>query len=788
MPTFGKSSHSSEDLEIVKGTVLWNLNPSEIARRINVNEFASLSGAKGVYVQEGVIAVLMIDGREVTRLTSGVYYFKTGIERFGDTLRHIWRFFTGKKENGSANDDELRSGRLGSELQNLGKSSLVDVVLFAEDAIPVVFGIKPTEEGHVFEPFNIHTKLEDVKVAVSMHMEISDFASFRKNYLTKRPFYRIADLQIALMEPIRNLLQEFLAYENVEGSVLRPEVKERLRRGLTEKLNTILYGISVRQVIDLTIDSADFARFRELEHKLYCSNRELEYLIRTNDFKNRLASEENSQKVREARSEEDLRYALMQLNKDALLHDDEMEAFCQLLANQKAIREAQTDEDREKALQEIKKSTLIREDEFEDLQYELKKHHDSRVEFDLILHWQSMRRTETERISAEKDIALLTADSHKAIEQAQFELQKQQQGHMHDIDRGQANFNIEMNDLARGEQKKDDDYADHRRDEEHKRDIAEDRDWTDNVDYEENLEIERLRKKQEMALAAMEKLRELDRADKAQDYAHDETMAQMEHDTRRVLAEFQKDMSASQIAALGIKDLSPEAQVALAAALGSDKELEYLKKSSDERAAMLKDLIEYTRGIEKENREQQQDTLDKMMKAMLEAMRTNAGIVSGAVAGQRASVEGTLNVVRDIATHRQDEVDSDKREAKADARHAQERLDHTQDTALHYTTKFASTEATAESLKGKDPAEAAPIAFILSTMDNTTASLADVLQLINLGQIDPDTELSVNGELVKAYDCKVLRGVLNKLYSVQCPNCGATGLKGHLCPECNKQL
>jgi hypothetical protein len=787
MPTFGKNSFSSDDLEIVKGTVLWNLNPGEIARRINVNEFASLSGAKGVYVQEGVVAVLMIDGREVTRLTSGVYYFKTGIERFGDTLRHIWRFFTGKKENGSANDDELRRGRLGSELQNLGKSSLVDVVLFAEGAIPVVFGIKASEGGHEFEPFSIRTKLEDVKVAVSMHMQISDFAAFRKNYLTKRPFYRIADLQSALMEPIRNLLMEFLAYENVEGSVLRPELKERLRRGLTEKLNTILYGISVRQVIDLSIDSADFARFRELEHKLYCSNKELEYLIRTNDFKNRLASEENSQKVREARSEEDLRYALMQLNKDALLHDDEMEAFCQLLANQKAIREAQTDEDREKALQEIQKSKLIREDEFEDLQYELKKHHDDRVEFDLIIHWQSLRRTEAERISAEKDIALLTAESQKAIEQAQFELQKQQQGHMHDIERDQAQFNVEMNDLARGEQKKDDDYSDHRRDEDHRRDIAEDRDWTENVDYEENLEIERIRKKQQMALDALAKLRAEDRADKAQDYAHDETMAQMENETKRVLAEYQKGMSASQIAALGIKDLSPQAQVALATALGSDKEMEYMQKSSAEREAMLKDLIEYTRGIEKENRAQQQDTLDKMMSAMIEAMRTNAGIVSGAVAGQRASVESTLSAVKDIATHRQDEVNSDKREAKADARHAQERLDHTQDTALHYTTKFASTEATADALKGKAPAEVAPMVFVLTTMGNATVSLADVLKLIECGQVTPDTEVSINGEVVKAYDCAVLHGLLDEKYTVEC-SCGGIGLKGHTCPDCGKIL
>ena len=177
-----------------------------------------------------------------------------------------------------------------------------------------------------------------------------------------------------------------------------------------------------------------------------------------------------------------------------------------------------------------------------------------------------------------------------------------------------------------------------------------------------------------------------------------------------------------------------------------------------------------------------------MLAFMQEVLKTNASLVSGAVAGQHAAVESTLNTVKDIATHRQDEVDSDKREAKADARHAQERLDHTQDTALHYTTKFASTEATAEALKGKDPSEVAPIVFILTTMDNASASLADVLQLINDGEIGPDTELSVNGQIVKAYDCKVLRGRLNKLYSVECPNCGEVGLKGHLCPECHTQL
>ena len=788
MPISEKKRSSNQGLEIVKGTVMWSLNPGEIAQRINVNEFDSLSEAKGVYVQEGIVAVLMIDGQIAAQLSSGVYYFQTGFERFGEALRNIWRFFTGKKQNGSANDDELRRGRLGSYLQNLGKSSLVDVILVTEGVIPIVFGIEANESGFIFQPFTIKTKLENVDVALSMHMEISEFSAFRKNYLTPKPFLRIADLQMLLVEPIRNYLQEVLAYETVESSVLSPALKERIRRRLSDKLNTILYGISVRQIIDISIDSNDFERFRELEHKLYCSNKELEYLIRTNDFKNRLASEENCQKIREARSEEDLRYALQQLNKDALLHDDEMEAFCQLLANQKAIREAQTDEDREKALQEIKKSTLIREDEFEDLQYELKKHHDDRTEVDLILHWQRFRRTEKERISAKKDIALLTADSQKAIEQAEFEIAKQQQVHKHELGREEIAFEVERNDVVRGERKKDDDYGDHRRDEDHRRDISEDRDWTDNVDYEENLEIERLRKEQGIALDAMARMRAEDRADKAQTIAHSKKMAQMEHETQRILIDAQKGMSAEQIAVMNIDGLSEAAQIALATTLSSSKEGEYLKMVTEEKVAMMKELVEQSRGIEKESREQQERTLNKMMAFMTEAMKTNASVVTRAVAGQRESVENTLNTVKDIATHRQDEVDSDRREARNDARHAQSRLDHPQDTALHYTTKFASTESVADALKGKEEIGSIILTYKIMSMGDMCFGLSDIYTMMQHGQVGPDTELMINGQIFKAYDRPELKGRLDEIFSVVCPNCGATGLKGHLCPECKKQL
>lgn len=685
------------DLTLVKGVILWNLNPGEIARRIKPDEFDVLSGAKGVYVQEGVKAVLMIDGRPIMTISSGVYYFDTAVERLGGVFRHIWRFFTGRKHGGFDVEDKIRCDRLGSELQNLGKNPQVEVILVAEGIIPVVFG----------QPFIIQAKREDLRIALSLQMEIDDFVSFRKNHITTRKFYGIEDLKNAIAGPIYNYLSESLAYETIDSTVLSPNLKERLCKGLIEKIESVVYGMRVRQIVDIASSSEDFNRLRELERKLYYSNKELEYLIRTNDFKNRLALEENSQKIRQARNEEDLRYELQKLNKDSLLHDDQMEEFCQLLANQKAIREAKTDEEREKALQNIQNSKLIREDEFEDLQYSLKHKHDSRVEEDLIFHWQSFRRTERERIISERDTAILNAESNQAVEQAEFNAAKQKLGHEQELGLSQAGYTVEINDIGRKEQEKDVVSKMNIRDAVNKQNIKETKDQIDIDDYGKQKHIEQVNKIREGALAARARLNEEKRKDRAQEYeenekvrAHEEKMEGIAHETHRILIEAQKNMSATQIAALGLEKMTPEAQIALAGTLSSVNENEILKKTTDERVSMMKELIEQSRNIDKESREQQERTLNKMMDFLGDVLKTNASVVNGAVGGQNTSSEHTLNILKDIATHQQDRAERDKQEAKEDARYAQSRQDHAQDTALHYTTKFASTEATADAIKG----------------------------------------------------------------------------------------
>ena len=785
MAPFTTTKHAP-DLEMVKNTVLWNLNPGEVARRINVSEFANMTNARGVYVQEGVIAVLMIDGRIVTQLSSGVYYFPTYVERFGETVRHIWRFFAGKKENGGTNEDEIRKGRLGSELQNLGQRALIDVVLMTEGVIPIVLGIEISNGITDFTPFVIQTNLADINVAVSMNLEISDFYKFRVNYLTKNTSCRVHDLQTALNNPIRNTIQETLAYENIEAAIFPPEIKERLKRNIISKANSVLFGVQVAQIIDITLNSEDFNRFREIEHKLYCSKKELEYLIRTNDFKNRLQDEENAQIIKEAKSEEELRYALNKLNKDKLLHDDEVEAFCQLLASQKAIRTAQTDADIEKALLGIKKSSLIAQDDFEALESELRVNKHKRDEVEEIFRWQSLTRTESERISAQKDVSIRAAHANKEIEQAVFERDEQEQGHRQTLEIKEAQHISDIGDICRAERRKEDDYINEQRVKRHKTDLQIDTERLNYDDDKERRRIERARIAGNDAIDLLSRIKEEERKDTDQVYKREETLKKIDLEAQISLAEIKRGMSAEQLAASNLENLSEAGQVALAEAISSHKELDWLKTSTEERIKIIQDFSERIAANDREHRQMQEKIMDKMMDFASRAIETNASLVSGAVQNQRETTNQILSTVKDVSTHRLEEVEGDKREYKEQAHHAQNRLDHTQDTALHYTTSRAKSEVAADAIKNSDQSSMTDIIRynIVAYGAGFFTSLADILAMINNGDITPDTELNVNGHKCNAYQRDELRSALDRKYGAQCPKCGADGLMGYTCPEC----
>lgn len=84
-------------------------------------------------------------------------------------------------------------------------------------------------------------------------------------------------------------------------------------------------------VLNITDNNADFERFRQVERELYNTERELDFMHRTGEFRNRMETEANTQQIASAQTAEQLRHALAGVNKDQLLHDDELEEFVLLL-------------------------------------------------------------------------------------------------------------------------------------------------------------------------------------------------------------------------------------------------------------------------------------------------------------------------------------------------------------------------------------------------------------------------------------------------------------------------
>ena len=130
-------------------------------------------------------------------------------------------------------------------------------------------------------------------------------------------------------------------------------------------------GLSLLKIVEVTVVSDDLERFRALNQELYLTQREMEYLQRTNDFKNRLTDIENQQIIYQSRSDLDLNKSLQEINKDKILSEDELDKFYMLLSRERKIRDAKNEDEIEAALHDIEKTGLMRDEDLERLKYQI---------------------------------------------------------------------------------------------------------------------------------------------------------------------------------------------------------------------------------------------------------------------------------------------------------------------------------------------------------------------------------------------------------------------------------
>ena len=728
-----RNQEAIDGVDVVRGRAIWSIQPGQIARKISERELEEIEKLKGVIVQEGCQAIIFANGELVATLSAGAYQFfksveeekaaiKAAIEKaekeldekerkareqrrqqeptfrelgvvgeIGRAGRWVGRLIFGEKKDEKKEKIERRKLDYARILSQATQSPILSVYIVSERHITLTFAGSTESDGHLaFMPYKIPTKIVDVNIGVSLQLRINDIHQFATNYLADKNIATTMQFEQMLAPSIENTLRQMLRNLDYEASGLPEPVLNNLKIRIQQTINEQLFGIQCERVLQITDSSADFERFRAVERELYCSEQELGFLQRTGEFRNRLAQETNKQTIDKATSEEELRYALQQLNRDQLLHDDEMEQFVLLLNAQKRLREAKSQEEEYEALIDIKKSRLVKDDELAALE-------------DALAHNKIERDSITEIMRIQHQQSVDDARLH-----AQWALDDQKQDHdweREDLQR-RRNWGIEDEERERewmheeqeynrkwGRTQQEDEYLwqKHVREEDYEwqnQERQREAEWQQRQREEqmrreqEQLEFDRQRqskfddidildRKASIAQRNMQAMKEAELRELQEQNRSTETIHSMD-----VNAEMNRDnnfanMSAEQIRAAQLSHLDKDAQVAMANAYSKDGENALLQKQQQEQ----KELYEKMMQMQQANGSQSQEMMLKMAQMMQQGM---VGI------GQQQQA---------FQQQRFDDQRQRADEYRQDAHRQQDRMDHTLDQSLNYTTRAHQTDS-----------------------------------------------------------------------------------------------
>lgn len=385
------------EMDNVDNHIMWNIQPGQVARLIPEKEFSQYSDAAGLIINEGARVLIRINADDMTMMSSGIYKFpRTEAAAQGSRgfLNNMFRASNKEKEEPVPPTVDTCS-----------------ILLVRDGDFPVIFG-SAASTPEEFVPMTVPAKNLDINIGVSAMLRISSMQVFSARYMVDRTSMTTADLVKLLAPKVEKVLREVLAdvYVSETGltDVVKTEISDRLK-ALTPELG----GVSISTVEEIRVGSEELDRFRALNSELYLTGRELEYLERTNEFKNRLSAVQNAQQINEARSELALLRSLQEVNKDKLLAEDELDKFYTVLSREKRIREAQNEEQIAAALADIERTGLIRNEDLNALKDDIR--------------MNEHRRGHTFRMMQKKDeleLASLTREYEKRVRDEDYEFEK----------------------------------------------------------------------------------------------------------------------------------------------------------------------------------------------------------------------------------------------------------------------------------------------------------------------------------------------------------------------------
>ncbi len=413
----------TSDISNVNGRICWNIQPGQVARVIDEAEMNSYGQLKGIIIQEGTRAYIRSNGRTIASISGGSYDLTPApgqvVNEIRESVSSGWNYIINLfKRDKEPMKPDVHKEQQDLILKNARSNASFSVVIVLEKAFPLLIGRKRAdlEDYKEILPMRISTQYLDVELILNAYFKISDHEKFILHYLTDRKSLNTTMIVHEISGAMRRDVQDSLYDKDLQSRHVPAELHALIKNNINEIAADTFFGISLVRIVEISLDNKDLDRFRALSAEMYLSEKELDYLKRTNDFKNRMADVVNGQRIHEARTELDLQRALDAINNDNLLHQDELERFKHVLANERRVHDATSDAERDAALNELYKSELLRKEDVDVLKMQIETNAETRN------HALQMMRM---RDGIEFERLRLEGETEKAIAIAQGELAKQ---------------------------------------------------------------------------------------------------------------------------------------------------------------------------------------------------------------------------------------------------------------------------------------------------------------------------------------------------------------------------
>lgn len=485
-----------DGVSIISGKAVWSLGPGQIARRVTEREMADCGAVKGVVVQDGVTAAVFSDGKLVQTLDGGIYRFSNeiirvpgkpsmiktpqGEEKPLDEAKpgaeekkrsFINRLFGAKKETKSETPapkpvNQTQSKPVVVEQRN---TSVVVIYLISNRVFEESFG----SAGSVaYEPFEVTASGTPLKVGASMQMRVTDFETFRRQYLVDSNEVSVETMRRMMTPWVKQILEHAFSPMQVTDGRLTAQQQEHLKQTLGTMLQNRLFGLSIINIFDLVTCDEDFEKLSEQQRELARAEKENEIYIRETEFRNRLADFETRQEAERltkdndanlSREKEYARFetALAELNRDKLLTEDELKQFMAQHEMEMRLADAARNADEEtrkyeseKILNELADKKLIDDDERKLIQERVANGQFERGQLNDLLRHKALVGNTLEKLRLDTDLALQQAKASHELdvnamrqETERADLESILYGKRYAIDRQRAVDELELNSI-----------------------------------------------------------------------------------------------------------------------------------------------------------------------------------------------------------------------------------------------------------------------------------------------------------------------------------------------------